>query len=293
MGAKNDVTVVSLEAAKAHLLEYAKKRVGGMAYAFVTDNNSVLTVHERWHQPCYGEMRPYGVTHPDLLPEHQRSVHKPGDLTTPFPAEGNPVLAMLCLYQNPATWSAEAKEGLELFLSDYLDPENSPWRIITKSAEILRNEKGNVVGILFNDTHVPPTALVESWMLMRSRMSAHNMTRWAMLRKTFPDEPVAALMLFWFGFNQYSPHSQFQYNWQGYYLSDFLDVKRFLNGDPIIDGPTFFERGAYNRPNLHDIFGHTDKNVGALLKAVVPGGVLTFEEKKLPEYWGYFKKALL
>lgn len=279
--AKNDYVVESLDLAREQLKKFALTQ-SGMAYVFVTDNKGVITVHERWSQPCYGEMRPYGKTHPDLLPEHQRAVGKPGDLHSPFPKEGNPVLAMLVLYQKPNTWDKEngrkeALAGLEDILSVYLSQEHSPWRVVTKGAEVLRDDDGIPHGIIFNDTDVDPTVLVESWMWFRGKMNISGMVWWNQLRETLPDVNVTELLAFYFNFYSWTQfkgkiNTQLTNSWGSYVLSNLMDPQRWLKGDPIIDGPTFFNRGAYNRPKLDKVFGEGN------------GAGLTEFKKKFPSY---------
>lgn len=288
MGQQNNYVVENLELATEHLVKFVQEK-SGMAYAFVTDHEGVLTVHERWSQPCYGEMRPYGKTHPDLLPEHQREVRKPGDLNTPFPDKGNPIMAILRMYQSASSWNKTALAGLNDFLKLYIDEERSPWRQATKDAEIIRDAKDIPIGILFPRTDFMPTLLIEGWMFLRSRMSEKNFAFWHDLREKYPDVDPAKLLLFWYGVYTWDGEL-YSHNWGGYYLGMKLELDRFLNGQPIIDGPTLFERGAYNRPKLHDVFGDTGKNMSQVFSEAGITG--SFPRVKVFEYVPKFLETL-
>ena len=257
MAHKNE-RVDSYEAGEASLIAFANTK-SGMAYGFMTkaiiDGEVHYTVHKRWNQPCYGEMRPYGSAEPELLPEKQRSVEKPGDLHSPFPKVGNPILVVYCL---PMEYTEKSLDGIEAYLSLYMSPE-SPWRMWTKDAEVLRNSSGIPRGIIYRNTHLPPTPLIEGWMFFRNK--AGSLKVLPELIEKNPDAKPGEILLFFAGFNHWFGSKSINYSWPTYCLSPVVDAQRFLNGLPITEEPTFYERAAYDRPTLHNVFGITGKNL--------------------------------
>jgi hypothetical protein len=268
MAEKEPNVYPTLAHAREGLADYVKA-ARGMRYGIVTqrgENDFVL--HERTNQPCYGEMRPYGNAEPDLLPEHQRKVFKPGDLHSPFPSAdfGPPVLVAVSRYTAPSVAqesyfcaSTITKDGSGPFLGllEHLFSSASPWYHVTKDAEILFNG-GEFAGMLFNNTHVDPTTLINFWMTVRNiqgqtlwmyeyalKHGGPNMNRSLALLLAFSVIPMRTDKGVTFRLSQHG---------SDYFLNSSLDPVRFIKGDPIMDGPTLYERGAYNRPKLADVF---------------------------------------
>lgn len=303
MGHQKNYPVASLTEARVKATEFIHNKVGTLAFGFVTDIDGVLTMHERWNQPCYGEMRPYGVTHKDMIPEDQKKVRKPGDLTTPFPDKGNPVLAFLALSRNFTGYGEKERNAWKDFLNVVLDQETSPWRIVLKDIEVVTGNHGVPVGIIFPDTHIPPTVLINLWMYIRNRTDC--MEAWALLRDTYPDKDKNVLLLMFTGLmlTTYDPMTgkayddkRLLFNWYGdYYLAQNLAVQNFLNGTPKVDEPTFYERGAYNRPELHLVFGKGDFSINAQFKKAleIPGHQsVVFDNDNPVKFFDTFAKVI-
>jgi hypothetical protein len=271
------------------VLKKAVSGASGMSYGYVVNDKDVLTVYHNSGQPCYGEMRPYGSTHKDVQPERQAKVGKPGDLHSPFPQTGNPVLVAQSLYTKVQPGDTEATID---FLNAYLDPETSPWRDASKFGSIIM-DGDRPAGIFYSSTDFNPTILVEGWMFFRGKLGTYGAKAWKELRDKFPETNTAELLLFWGLLTTYDS-STYYVQGNDYTLSTFLDPKLFLAGTPIIEGPTLHDRGAYDRPTLHDLFGHTKTSILAELKKQYPSLNSSYQITKaqLPEAFNAFQKVL-
>lgn len=265
--------------------EFVAKNVGGMAWCVITDKDGVLEFHERTNQPCYGEMRPYGRTHKDLLPVHQRGVNKPGDLHDPFP-DGTPVLIAV-----PFFASMTSDEDHNRILNMVLDPGLSPWRGVLLDFDTVKS--GNrIIGIVIKNTEIDPTLMVNMFMTLRYMASYEPQVINRL--NAFPDvDPYVILSSIIFVGKGYSsnpnqPKLSVQTSW-GYVIAPDLDFASFFAGraDPAIsDGGTFRLRYAYNRPDLHNVFGRTGKTFVKTARAVLGDKIDSqglLDEATLPE----------
>lgn len=245
-------------------------------------------VHVKYgQQPCYGELRPYAKTHPDMLPEHQRKVHKPGDLHSPFP-DGHPIAVAVPFFNQPSDVTTEQYNRI---INLVLDPGLSPWREALRDFEVLKNDKGRIAGIIIKDTNVDSTVMVNLFMTLRG---ASWNSFYAVLTKLlgqFPDEDPYLLLAAatqvgptWQSNGAYSINASFQY-----YISPALNITNFLQGkfDEKITGGTFHDRYAYNRPDLHNVFGQNDKTWTKRVNDAL--GKLQFNAEELGPVLALFK----
>lgn len=221
---------------------------------------------EYTQQPCYGELRPYAKTHPDMLPEHQRKVQKPGDLHSPFP-DGTPVAVAVPFYNQP---NGVTTEQYNRIVNLVLDPGLSPWREALKDFEVLKNEDGRIAGIIIKDTNIDSTVMVNLFMTLRGASWGSFYKVLTNLLEKFPEEDPYLLLA---AATQYGPSwDSGQKNMVNasfaYYISPALNVKNFLRGEfgKDITGGTFRDRYAYNRPDLHNVFGENAKTWQAVAK---------------------------
>lgn len=232
-------------------------------------------------QPCYGELRPYGKTHPDMQPEHQRSVSKPGDLHSPFP-DGTPVAVAVPFFNKVEGVNTEDYNRI---LNLVLDPGLSPWREALHDFEVLKNAEGRIAGIIIKDTNIDSTVMVNMFMVLRGGSWGHFYKTLTTLLKKFPDEDPYLLLA---AATQFGPTWESK-NWAvnasfAYYLSPALNVKNFLSGrfNEKITGGTFRDRFAYNRPDLHNVFGENAQTWTKL--ALENLGKTTFTEDEYPKF---------
>lgn len=218
------------------------------------EDGSFETV-ERPSNPCWGFLRSYqdGSTRPNDP--------WPGDLRADnqiFPKEGKPVALSV-------KWVADSRVGRNSF-REYLDeillnPETSPWRNLLKDVEVVLNDVGDPVSLLFKDTKIDPTLLVSFLRSVTYQFASSYLKE----KKLNPDaSPIEALMLAMFG--QRSPGYRDSYSGKMmpgrpisscYALSPTIEPKRFFNGNPydLSNGGTFESREDYNRPEVDFVFG--------------------------------------
>lgn len=258
--------VENIEAGLKALRDFVLKYQNRLIFNLLMQRGDDIIHVEYSQQPCYGELRPYSKTHPDMLPEHQRKVQKPGDLHSPFP-DGTPVAVAVPFYNQPQGVTTEQYNRI---VNLFLDPGLSPWRDALKDFEVLKNSDGRIAGIIIKDTNIDPTVMVNLFMTLRGASGSYFYKVLTSLLEKFPNEDPYLLLA---AATQYGPtwdsgeknkvNASFEY-----YISPALNVKNFLRGEfgKEITGGTFRDRYAYNRPDLHNVFGQNAKTWQALAK---------------------------
>src|SRR5690606_21187507 len=150
---KTEKTVDSLEAGLNVLRQFVLANENRLIFNLLVQRDDTIVHVNYSSQPCYGELRPYGKTHPEMLPEHQRGVSKPGDLHSPFP-EGTPIAVAVPFFNKV---NGVTIEEYNRIINLVLDPGLSPWRDALKDLEVLKNKEGRIAGIIIKDTHVDST----------------------------------------------------------------------------------------------------------------------------------------
>lgn len=215
------------------------------------------SIHTRWNQPCYGELRKYKETHPDDCT--QPSNKKPTDLWHPFPA-GKPV-AVGTRY-NPMYLCDD-------YMRAIFNAETSPWRAGIGSPEFVFDE-GKIVGVLMKDTKVDPTVMVNLFNVVKSSSnSGGQRTFKKLLDFGFSQNEALLVVTLTEGTGLYDLNgdlSKCLFGPSNYYTSNQFGVQKFLDAQPDdLSGGKFEDRVDYNRTALQDIF-----------KLPVPKGGLDF-----------------
>lgn len=266
-------SVKTIEEGLAHLRKFANRDdTGGHVgydYSILIDNGGKLEVHDRVNLPCYGELRPYakgsasnGPYEPELMPEEQRKVHKPGDLYYPFP-KGNPIAVAVPFISNVP----DSDDWDNIMTDVVLNPELSPWRKALTGYEVIRNKKNRVAGIVITDTKINPTIMVNMF-----RNIHRKITYCIPLYKTFIEkfklQKLEAFILANMGMlnsGQFSFVQDEDYQMFG----PKPNFKRILNGDPIDrTNGTFFDRYAYDRPKQDHQWNDMPQGSPTLMKNV-------------------------
>lgn len=216
---------------------------------------TVYSYHPRFSQPCYGEMRTYGK---GTVPAARAVDPRPGDLFSPFPKSGCPVL--ICVpFANHSLTNEETSRVIELLYAP-----DSPWQDVLKDFEILERN-GRPTGVVIWDTNIDPTAMVSLFMFTRNALGdcAEDMKRWLKLIEERPDDDVYALLFSVLVYRRYTQWGttneliSFQTNWEYFFNIYRTSVRAFVDADidpEISGGSPFILRAAYNRPKLGNIF---------------------------------------
>lgn len=276
-GSVESIDVKDFESGLVAMREHLGSYPGSVAFSLMMKNDDQLTVHNYRNQPCYGELRPYKKTHPDLLPEHQREVTKPSDLHDPFP-DGNPVAVGIVLGTNTQTSIEDHNFFIELVTS-----KDSPWRNVLKDYELLMGDN-KYTGLILKDTKIEPTVMINLFMFIRAMAFSYQFPHFNRLRKKFPHKnPLELLCISTrLGKHWQSPGEISFVEDMDYYISPAFNAKNFLNGvTENLTGGTFYDRYAYDRPRLHDVFGKTDKTWRARLKEIFGKTVKESDDEKL------------
>ena len=241
----------NIDNAALRSLEYLADNMRGRNFALaMRDEEGYLTVYPREHQPCQGgEMRKYkfkgaydagykegALLHGDdcTRPDDPR----PGDLCHPFP-DGTPEAIAVCLY------TSQNADLMEFFLSD-----DSPYRkgIGGRKNVDIRKSGGRVSGLIFKNTSVDPTVLVNFLQFLQYDYS----TVWPKLISAGMTPSEAAVSLILMGANDGTSIIPETYT---YYFPLRASIRRIVEGDPHdLTGGTFRDRYDYNRPKIQDLF---------------------------------------
>lgn len=199
-----------------------------------------VTIHPRWNQPCYGELRKYKSTHPTECTQPKNE--KPNDLWHPFP-DGTPVAVGTKFLHKPS----EASDALLRFVFS----GRSPWLSGIGDPQLVLNEKEHVVGVLMRDTRLDPTVLVNLFNNVKSSLLCYG-------------NPKAFLKLIEGGFSEaeavatiLATRTPLQHVTQpdGYYTTQRLSLRRIVEQKPRdLTGGTLRDRFDYNRTELENVF---------------------------------------
>lgn len=210
---------------------------GGYNYAMLFDlDDDVYNIVERIRMPCWGAIREYecGTRPDDEWPEDLR---EPRHL---FPEEGKPV-AISFRFHAVDQIASRDHEAWNRFIAGFaFNEDESPWASILGEHElVICNDL--IVGVLFKDTKVDPTAIVSIMRACGSGYSVECWRRWGQLVDEGIHPKVAFLAV----------------------RPSFvrIDPNHYFNGTTMdrCDGVTFYERASYNRPRVDYVFGGDGK----------------------------------
>lgn len=271
------IVVASKEAGIELMTEWLKTKARGINFALLMDDEGVLKVYYRNEQPCFGELRTYGPksTAPD--------VYKPSDLHHPFP-DGHPIAV-----GTNFGWNGE-------WLDIAITPESSPWHSVLKEFITFDSERGKC--IIITDTHIDPTIMVHMFRMINYNSSFESVFQ--KLKTIFPDEMASLLWVMTpsinFPLNNHFTINTYDYgNWSG----NSPDFKLIFHRTPKeITGGTFYERWAYNRPDIDYIFGKGVTNIyNETNKICEKGQYSYFKIEGLPKvlelFKGWYKNAMV
>ena len=199
-----------------------------------------VTIHPRWNQPCYGELRKYKSTHPDECTQPKNE--KPDDLWHPFP-DGTPVAVGTKFLHKPS----EASDALLRFVFS----GRSPWLSGIGGPQLVLGEKEHIVGVLMRDTRLDPTVLVNLFNNVKSLLLLGDNpgTFMKLIEGGFSEAEAIATIL--------ATRSPLQYVAQpdGYYTTQRLSLRRIVEQKARdLTGGTLHDRFDYNRTELENVF---------------------------------------
>lgn len=203
--------------------------IDGLGFALTMEHEGVVKTYIHDHQPCFGELRKYKSTHGDECT--QPKDYRPGDLYTPFP-EGTPI-AVGFRFNHDRAGFINATSG-----------QDSPWRRgINPESLVIEPDKKHILFVI-TDTDLDPTVTVQYVNMAKGLYQEPRI---------YDDLSLNENILY--SIRMSNPGS-------GYYFSDYVNVKRFLDSDPYdLTGGTFQNRFDYNRKRLHEVFGNRYESV--------------------------------
>lgn len=201
-------------------------------YAIAFEDGDSVNVHEIPSAPCFGELRPYG--------ENGDTISRPYDLKNPWPKTGNPIGISVQLNKH---WTAKNKEFERFYWG-----KKSPWRqSLGDNVELIYNKDDKLQGVLLVNTKVSPDPFVNAIQVSRS-VGQKSTDAWNRIRDAGASEEEAFALLASGKF-----HAPYSNSMWSYYLLN-IDPKLLVNGQPDALKQTFFERGAYRRPIIENLF---------------------------------------
>lgn len=261
--------------AVSHLHDFIKGNNGSYSYAFVMEEeDNSLTVVDRPDMPCWGAMREYetGTRPDDSWPEDLQSNYHI------FPKTGSPVMVAAC-------FSVQVQEALEdhawnrnyrqyyptiaqwnTFIDFVFNKEISPWRGALANAELIKNDDGAYIGVIFHDTNIDPNIMVSLL-----KCNAEHYTKAKNFAQYMTDHPNVDPRVAYLACEQLDH----------YHMSSRIVPDAWFNGTTvgISSGKTFKERESYNRPMIEYIFGgsgNTGVNISGMdvedITALIPEG---------------------
>lgn len=236
----------------------------GLLMSRVIDGKLVFEAHYRNNQPCQGgEMRKYKYHSwskcpvkpkpsevPYTVPKvpgnylHGESCtrpddQRPGDLRYPFP-EGV-VEAVSRNYDN--TYS----KSFPLFFNS-----NSPYRSAfgsEGSLDFVKDKSGNIQSVIFTDTEVDPTVLVNSLQFFNK---ADHQTIFKLLALGFTNQEALIIQYLNGDYQGDKPYINTTYS---YYFSVEASLRKLFEGTPNdLTGGLYRDGFDYNRPDIQDLF---------------------------------------
>lgn len=216
------------------------------------------SIHPRYHQPCYGELRKYRATHPDECTQPWNS--KPTDLWDPFPA-GRPIMVGTNF---SGQQSGQYHYDCDVMITEAFGPE-SPWVLGSKQGlpTFVEGEK-YLVGVILKDTKIDPTVMVNLFNNLKCR------TGLGLVYKQLRDEGLSVRETFavLLHSGRGSPLAYIN-GPDGYYTSYRVSARRILEAKPRdLSGGFFCDRIDYNRTELENVFALDDKPVMTLADAL-------------------------
>lgn len=218
------------------------QNAGGISWAaLVRNEDGSLEEVIRTNRPCYGEMRRY---HDGNRPDD----HHPHDIPKVIPFGTREAISVSL----PDLGNIAEGNRLTEFV---FSKKDSPWRNgLGSDVTLTKNKAGRYNSVYMTDTDFDPTVFVNLLITFRNlqrtyytipleEAEAAGLTfNQAFIARVFGAKPV--------GFNQGMQSTS-------YYLSENLNLDRFINGDThdLSTGRTWREQDDYNRPDIHLIFG--------------------------------------
>lgn len=199
------------------------------------ENHKGLYIHEMRQQPCLGELRPYG---------EMDKIYRPGDLTRPWPKTGNPVALAI---ETPVG----AAISPEFFKSFFME---GPWSSAfpTEPVWVFDDSKKHIKGMVVVNTKVSCDTLINAFGNVRNLTGARENTFKSLLKDGFSPLEAHVLVGTWISKVKDS-YSFPTYSHGGWFNKP--NISAALRCDPPkAMKKTFFERGAYNRPIIENIW---------------------------------------
>jgi hypothetical protein len=212
------------------------------------------SIHPRYHQPCYGELRKYKATHPEECT--QPGNEKPTDLWSPFP-DGKPVAVGTNFFGSK---NERYFRDCDMMIEEAFG-EESPWRLGATQGrpKFVRAEK-YLVGVILQDTMVDPTVMVNLFNNLKCRLSTGPVYKQLRDEGMTVREAFAVLLMVGRG----SPLANFS-GPDSYYTTLRISARRILEAKPRdLSGGLFSDRIDYNRTQLENVFMLDDKPVMTL-----------------------------
>lgn len=251
-----------------HLL--VKNQIGTGSILGMRDKYGTIGLYPRFAQPCQGgEMRRYTQTsqgeelHGDKCTRPESG--KPSDLHAPYP-EGIPVLIGVRKWHPSNGYDGKQRPTFDRALN-LIYSKTSPWRCGFGSVKDLRftlDEKGDRIGVIFTNTKVDPTALVNSIQMVGTVWSwiSGAPKMFDILKELGATEGEQLLIRQLAGCN-----SQVRYSFSPptsrHYDSTALDIVSYLDGDPdpTVSKGTLFDGYDYNRVRVMQLFNPRSRDI--------------------------------
>ncbi len=223
---------------------------------FQEPQSQALSLHKMQRQPCLGELRPYA--------EDGDRVHRPSDLTAPWPKTGNPVAVGIKL----GWWHTNQ---INTELRDTFFGTDGPWAKAFPSNKNVLFQKGqsyNELFVVITDTKVNPDILVNAFGVSRS--IEYIQPKYQLLRDSgaSPKEALALVLLSAYPTTVgVTVHSHPASNWM---VS--AGCKEVFTASPHpTTTKSFYDRGAYHRPKIEYLWaGQTLVKADPVFKKVLP-----------------------
>lgn len=266
----NGVPFLTFDEAMTCLEEYAMT-MEGQNFALLMQQGDVYKVYPRPHQPCQGgEMRTYGASHPNdcTRPDDRR----PGDLRMAFP-DGTPLAVAKHLHIAPKPFSVDVTplpnvkpfEEMREIHNDFIETIYGPDSMYIpslggpESIVLIKNGNGCYEGIIYTDTNVDSTVLVNSLQFLNSK---NSLLLRQLLNIGFTKKEALAVMMLNGGYHNPSDNKISLAMCSTYYFSNKASLRRIFESKPNdLTGGTFKNRFAYNRPFVQDLFKATEDEI--------------------------------
>jgi hypothetical protein len=273
-------------------LHETNAKLKGICFALaMREEDGTIKIHEREHQPCYGELRKYEETHGA---EATQPEGRPDDLYSPFPKGTPEALAIgfpswFKVKGTGDTHDHMKKEEVANFF-DFIISNQSPF---IKGFGGLKNVEWSPDrrGIVLLDLEIDPTVLVN----MLKTIQHNDPVRGGLDRTRFHRYRVSGLS------SMQAFCAMYTANHNGgtlfkpyeYIYPMFADLNRIVSQDPRdLTGGTLKDRFDYSRKNLHEVFYSQEDGVNVFQQILKKtgkkwggwGGVLMTEEEFLKSF---------